>query len=104
MKLLNEILNYFQTWGVYIGSVSVGVIAKISYEISQNRKMTLLQWFAIILISVFSGYLATVICLYYGLANQTGFIVPMVTLLGEKAIIYMSNNYKPILDAILRRK
>lgn len=97
----DQFLALIQEFWTYIISTAVGVIGKISYEIGMKRKMSLLQWFAIVGISIFTGYIVSVICVRYQLDEQAGFLVPIATLLGEKILIYVTNNYREIFGRIL---
>jgi len=97
----NELIEFITRAWAYIGSVMVGVIAKISTEVLMKRKLSFIQWLAIVGVSVFFGYLSAVWCDNRGWEEQAKYIVPLATLMGEKIMIYLSANYRRIGDAIL---
>lgn len=87
------------TWLV---GVVVGVLGKISYELSKKRQLSTLQWIGVIGISVFSGYMAGEWCDAYQFnTHQKGLIVPMATIFGERIMQYLVDNYKSILGGVL---
>lgn len=100
--------EWFIALGKWIASVFIGVIGKISYELSQRRKLSYLEWVGIIGVSVLCGYLAAVWCAHNNMVQQGFFIVPIATLFGEKITQYLTDNFKPlfnrVIDAILNRK
>ncbi len=69
-----------------------------------KRKLSIYQWFGIVGISIFFGYLCSVYCLNNGLEKQSSFLVPITTLFGEKIMIYLTTHYKTIIDRILNPK
>jgi hypothetical protein len=82
--------------------VMIGLVGKLSYEIYIKRVLSMFQWIAVIGMSVFSGYLTSLVCISYGLTTQTQILVPLGTLLGEKVFIYIMANYKRIFNAIFQ--
>ena len=100
--------EWFIALGKWIASVFVGIIGKISYEFSQRRKLSFLEWIGIIGVSVLCGYLAAIWCASNNMIEQGFFIVPIATLFGEKITQYVTENFKPLfnrlVDAILNRK
>jgi len=91
-----------------IVSICVGVIGKISYELVMKRKLTLIQWVAVVGISVFVGYISLVWCNSSGMQKQSYWIAPVATLLGERIMIYVMTNYRSFvqrfIDAFLTKK
>jgi hypothetical protein len=81
--------------------ISTGVLGKISYEIYMQRTITIVQWCAIVGLSIFVGYLTSVICMENGWVTQSQYIVPIATLLGEKIVVYLFQNHKKILTSFL---
>ena len=63
--------------------------------------MTIVQWIAIVGLSIFVGYLTSVICMENGWVTQSQYLVPIATLLGEKVVVYIFQNQKKILSALL---
>lgn len=97
----NEVAEFISRSWAWAASICVGVVAKISTELLMKRKLTFMQWIAIVGVSVFFGYLASVWCGSSGWEVQGRYIVPLVTLMGEKIMIYLTSNYRRILDNIL---
>jgi hypothetical protein len=87
------------TWVI---GVTIGLLGKISYEMYINRTLSLFQWIAVVGMSIITGYLTGVVCHNNGLINESQYLVPVGTLLGEKTFMYVIGNYKPILDSLLR--
>ena len=97
----NELQEFLARSWVWIVGIGAGVLAKISSEVLMKRKISLVQWLGIVGVSVFFGYMAAVYCDSNGYVSQGRFIVPLITLMGEKITIYISTNYMRIGDAIL---
>ena len=97
----DELVQFFTKWSSYIVGTAIGVIGKISFEIGMKRKMSLWQWFGIVGVSIFAGYLVSALCAANGWDAQAGYLVPISTLLGEKLLIYITNNYQAIFGRIL---
>lgn len=93
-----EIFAFFIKWYFWIISIIIGLIAKLSYEMSQKRKMTVVQVFGITGISIFFGYICSVTCVSYGWVKQGQIAVPVCTLLGEKIAAYTISNFNKIVD------
>lgn len=100
-NLTDELAQFFYKWSHYIIGTAVGVIGKISFEMGMKRKLTIFQWFGIVGVSIFVGYLISVTCEARGLQEHSGYLVPIGTLLGEKILIYLTNNYHDIIGRIL---
>jgi hypothetical protein len=101
MDFNNETADFFTQCAAWIASIIVGILAKVSTEILMKRKLSFIQWLAIVGVSVFFGYLSAVWCDSSGWVEQGKYIVPLVTLMGEKIMIYLTTNYRRIGDAIL---
>lgn len=101
MESQNEIAEFFTRCAAWIASIVVGILAKVSTEILMKRRLTFIQWLAIVGVSVFFGYIAAVWCDSNGFVEQGKYIVPLITLMGEKIMIYLAANYRRIGDAIL---
>ena len=84
-------------WAIYI---VVGIAGKVSYELTLQRKLSLIEWIAVIGISVFVGYICMVWCVQNGFETQAAYIVPVATLLGEKAAAYVTDNFRSIITRI----
>lgn len=97
----HEVAEFISRSWAWAASICVGVVAKISTEILMKRKLTFIQWIAIVGVSVFFGYLASVWCGSNNWEVQGRYVVPLVTLMGEKIMIYLTTNYRRILDTTL---
>ncbi len=78
-------------------SIVVGILGKISYDVSSGRKMSIWAWFAITIMSCFVGYISGMICDYYSLSNSAiRIIIPLSTLFGESIITICFKNFGKI--------
>ena len=81
--------------------MSIGLLGKLSYEIYKKRTLSVIQWLAVVGMSVFSGYMVSVYCHTNNMQSSAQFLVPISTLLGEKMFIYLFANYRRIIDGII---
>jgi hypothetical protein len=95
---LTEIISDVNSW---VMGIVIGLLGKISYEIYMKRALSILQWIAVIGLSIFCGYQTAIYCQANGYESQSSWAVPMATLMGEKIFIYFMSNYKKIFTAIL---
>jgi hypothetical protein len=100
-QVIAEMLKMVQDSGAWIVSISVGIIGKISYEIYMKRTLSIIQWIAIVLMSIISGYLVSVYCRAHAMHDQAQLLVPIATLLGEKIFIFLIENYQRIASSVL---
>lgn len=102
MESQNEWAAFLSKFGAAIGTALVATIAKISNEILMKRKLSWLQWFAIIGITLFWAWMAGLLTVYleFG-AVQSSLIIGLATLMGEKINIYLIQNYKAIFEKII---
>jgi len=100
-EIWNEIRQIFNETSTYLVGTGVGLLAKISYDIYMKRTLSLLQWVAVIAISVFSGYLCSVWCMSGGHTELSQVLVPLATLFGEKVVQYLMENHKTILNNLV---
>lgn len=98
LQYLNELFTHVNT---YIISIGVGLLAKISYDLYMKRTLSLIQWVAVIAISVFCGYLTGTYCHTYNMHDASQILVPLATLFGEKLIQYVMENHKTILNNLI---
>ena len=98
---INELFTFLTKGWVYIGGVVAGVVAKISTELLMNRKLSLMQWIGIVGVSIFCGYFCAVYCDVKGYEQEAKYLVPLCTLMGEKGMIYISTNYKRIIEVLI---
>jgi hypothetical protein len=97
-EYLGEIVSDSASW---LMGIIIGILGKISYEIYMKRALSVIQWVAVIGLSVFCGYETAIYCQLNGHASESTWAVPMATLMGEKIFIYIMTNYKRILTGIL---
>ena len=97
---LFDLLSESWTW---IIGIAIGLIGKISYEIYMKRTLTILQWIAVIGMSIVSGYVTSFYCMSNGWNAESQFLVPIATLLGEKFFIYIIENHRVLFDRIFGR-
>jgi hypothetical protein len=99
--VIGEMWKMLQDSGAVIISVSVGIIGKISYEIYMKRTLSIIQWIAIVLMSIISGYLVSVYCRANEMQDEAQILVPIATLLGEKIFIFLIENYQKIAGSVV---
>jgi hypothetical protein len=97
----SEIFEYTTKFSTYVIGMSIGLLGKLSYEIYKGRTLSVVQWLAVVGMSIFSGYLVSVYCLSNQMTSSAQFLVPISTLLGEKLFIYLFANYKRIIGGVL---
>lgn len=95
---LGEIISDVNSWAM---GIIIGVLGKISYEIYMKRALTVMQWIAVVGLSIFAGYQTAIYCQTNGYESQSSWAVPMATLMGEKIFIYVMSNYKRFLTGML---
>lgn len=93
-----DFLSNVQNW---VFGIVLGTMGKISYMLYMKRTLTVIQWVAVIGLSVFSGYMTSIYCENNGFSVEASWTVPMATLMGEKLFIYIMANYKRIFTGIL---
>lgn len=103
-EFFHDTLGLFGKFSTWIISILVGITAKISYEVYVKRTLSILQWFAIIGMSLISGYMMSIYCHSNGWSSQGQYLVPIATLMGEKIFIYLIENYKSIIAKFLNLK
>jgi hypothetical protein len=95
---LGDVLSDSASWAM---GIVIGILGKISYEIYMKRALSIIQWIAVIGLSVFCGYQTAIYCQVNGHETESTWAVPMATLMGEKIFIYIMTNYKRILTGVL---
>jgi hypothetical protein len=101
---VEDFYTFIYKFSGFICAIAAGVITKISYEMLMKRKLSIFQWIGIVGISIFFGYLSSVYCMNNALEKQSGWIVPICTLFGEKIMIYLTTHYRGIIDKIMSPK
>ena len=76
-------------WWVYFFYIVIGMIGKLSWDISRKRRITFLGMVSTVGLSGFVGYLSAVYCQNNDLEAKAGYIVPICTLLADKIITYL---------------
>lgn len=85
---------------VWLGYITIGVLAKLALD-SRVNKLTRKEIVIKSVLSIFAGYLAAVLCEYYGYKDLGKIIVPVSTLLGESLVVYFITNWRKFLSKIL---
>jgi hypothetical protein len=98
--ITSQVIEFLSRSGTWIISTFIGVVAKISNEILNGRKLSIWQWVSIVGVSVFFGYMAHQYCEVNELNRSEGYIVPLVTLFGERIMVYITRNFKSIVARI----
>lgn len=98
----DEIHAFLTKFGLFLLSGFVAVIAKVSHELLQKRKLSWGGWMAVIGITLFWTYMSTLLCVWKGLDMLSGaIVVGLMTLLGERINLYIIANYKTIFERII---
>lgn len=100
----HAILEFINDSWHWIAGVFIGLLGKISYDVAMKRTMNFLEWLSVLFLSVLVGYLTALFCQWKGWNDQANFLVPLMTLFGEKIIVYFMTNYKSILDRFFKSK
>lgn len=61
----------------------------------------MVQWIGIMGVSIFGGYMMAAWCHNKGWLEQSCYLVPLATLFSEKVMIYITTNYRAIIDRIV---
>lgn len=107
-NLVNDIFVFFTKASSYILSIIFGLFGKVGMEIMMKKKYTYLQWIGIVMISIFSGYIASVVCEVYKWDSASHWLPSVATIFGQNIAFYCVYNYKRIgdniMDVITRKK
>ena len=98
----NEAISFIGLIGksmTVIVAIAFGLFGKLSLDISMGRKLSFWSWLGIFGLSVFVGYMSSVICSYYHLDNASKIIVPIATLFGEKIVEFTMLKFGAIAKA-----
>ncbi len=101
MSFLDAFADFLSNVQNWVFGIVLGTLGKISYMLYMKRTLTVIQWVAVIGLSVFSGYMTSIYCERYGYSVEASWAVPMTTLMGEKLFIYVMANYKKIISGVL---
>ena len=93
---ITQIFEFFARSGMWIVSVLIGIMAKISNEILNGRKLSIWQWLGIVGVSIFFGYMAHQYCESNAMNSSEGYVVPIATLFGGRIMVYITRNFKSI--------
>lgn len=94
MNPTNEKINLLDT-AAKVGSavapgIIVGLMGKLSWEITRGRKLRWYVWIAITFLSIVSGIFAHWLCVLWGFTGTTDTImISSFTLLGEKLFMIL---------------
>ena len=97
----SEILRFFVSIGSYISAITIGLFGKIGLEAMLKKRYTLTQWAGIVLISIFFGYLASILCENYGWEHAQHWLPSIATMFGQNIALYVSANYSRIFSALI---
>ena len=97
-----ESANYISRIITVAFAIVLGLMGKYSYELSKGRKLSAISWFGITGLSVFSGYMSSVICDYYHYDKASKIIVPLATLFGEKIFEFLFLKFSGIVTVWLK--
>lgn len=100
-SLISEFAAFLAKSWMWIVTIFGGIVAKVSLDVLNGKKMTFVQRLAVIGISFFGGYLTAVYCDSNGLSEQGKWMVPLATLFSETIIMWVVNNHKCIFFQIL---
>ncbi len=76
MSFFNGLAEFFSDLNNWVFGVLIGVMGKISYELYMKRTITVIQWIAVVGLSIFSGYLTSVYCANNGLESEASWGFP----------------------------
>ena len=101
IDIWHDILKFFISVGSYFSAILVGLFGKIGLEAILKKQYTVMQWFGIVLISVFFGYLASILCENYNWENSKHWLPSVATMFGQNIALYVSANYVRIGNALV---
>lgn len=100
ITLWQEITQGIGKAAIWFGYISIGVMAKLAFD-SRNNVLTRRQIIIKSVLSIFSGFMAAVICEKTGNQEWGKVIVPVATLLGEALVVYVMNNWRTFISKLL---
>lgn len=101
VDIASEIGKFFLHMASYLSAVTIGLMGKIGLEAILKKRYTLAQWFGIVLISIFFGYLASVLCENYGWTDARHWLPSISTMFGQNIALYITANYQRILEQLV---
>jgi hypothetical protein len=99
--LINEFAAFMAKTWIWIVTIMGGIVAKVSLDVLNGKRMSFTQRLAVIGISFFGGYLTAVYCESNNMSEQGKWMVPLATLFSETIIMWVVNNHKRIFFQIL---
>ncbi len=100
MDLKHELIALLTKWQTYIFYVLISIMAKLSYDISRNKKMTFWQTMGTIGIAFFIGAITSIVCSMNHFKYEA-IIVPGCTLISDKIVTYfMLLDWNKIIDFV----
>lgn len=97
-----ELGNFFGKAGMVFTYIAIGLVAKLAAD-SIGGKLTRRQIIIKAALSIFAGYIASIICENTNNQKWQGVIIPVATLLGEAMVVWTMANWRPILAKVLPR-
>jgi hypothetical protein len=102
MQVPNDVQEFLNKFGGAVITALLAIGGKVSNEILMRRKMSWINWIALIGVSLFWAWMAGLFCAYMEYKYLgTSIIVGLATMLGEKINIYLAQNYKNIIERFL---
>lgn len=99
--LLNEFWAFLSKTWIWLVTIMGGIVAKISLDVLNGKKMSFIERLATIGISFFGGYLTAVYCESNNMTEQGKWMVPLATLFSETVIMWFVKNHKHVLNHLL---
>jgi len=96
-----EIIKFFLTIYHYVLAISIGIFGKIGLEAMLKKRYSLTQWAGIVLISIFFGYLASILCENYDWQRAQHWLPSIATMFGQNIALYVTANYTRIFSALV---
>lgn len=97
----HEILKFFVSVGNYILAITIGIFGKVGLEAMLKKRYSLTQWTGIVLISIFFGYLASILCENYGWQRAQHWLPSIATMFGQNIALYITANYTRIFTTLV---
>lgn len=103
-SIISELYIFMSKAGASVIAIFIGIMAKISHDIMLKKSHTWLEWFGIVGVSVFGGYLMAQYCDSHGMSEEGKWLIPLATLFSEKIFMYIAANWNKIMATLLNRK
>jgi len=99
-----EAIAFFTKWWAWFFYVTIGILAKLCFELTRRNKIPLSVTIGSAGMAAFVGFLASYWCITHSPENGA-IIVPIATLLSDKIITFLfTMDYAKILELLNRLK